>query len=175
MRIALIVARAENGIIGREGGLPWRISGDLKFFKATTMGKPVVMGRKTYESIGRPLPGRENIVVTRARDFQAEGVHVVNDLEVALRLAGDLARASAVEEIMVIGGAQIYAQALDRADRIYLTEVHAAPDGDARFPTLDPAEWQEIVRQPHGPEGEDGPPYDIVVLDRRRAGEGAGR
>ncbi len=165
MRIALIVARADNGVIGRDNGLPWRISEDMKYFKATTMDKPLVMGRKTFESVGRPLPGRTTIVVTRDREFDAEGVKVAHDLDSAVRLAGDVARADGADEIMIAGGSEIYAQALSRADRIYLTEVHAAIDGDARFPDLDPATWRETAREDFdAPAG--GYDYSFVVLDR---------
>ena len=165
MRIALIVARADNGVIGRDNGLPWRLSEDMKYFKATTMGKPLVMGRKTFESIGRPLPGRTTIVVTRDRDFGAEGVKVTHDLDSAVRLAEDVARAAGVDEVMIAGGAEIYAQALDRAGRIYLTEIHAAFDGDARFPDLDPSTWRETAREDvDAPAGGYG--FSFVVLDR---------
>lgn len=165
MRIALIVARADNGVIGRDNGLPWRISEDMKYFKATTMGKPLVMGRKTFESIGLALPGRTTIVVTRDRDFGAEGVQVAHDLDSAVRLAEDVARADGVDEVMIAGGAEIYAQALDRAGRIYLTEVHCVIDGDAHFPKLDPATWRETAREDFdAPAG--GYAYSFVVLDR---------
>lgn len=159
MRISLIVAVAENGVIGRDGDLPWRIPADLRFFKETTMGKPIVMGRKTFESIGRALPGRTNIVISRDSSFAADDIVVVGDLEAALVVAGD------VPEVMVIGGAQVYALALPRADRIYLTEVHAAPVGDVGFPELDPGVWRETSRTEHG--SEDGVPgYAFVTLER---------
>lgn len=165
MRIALIVARADNGVIGRDNGLPWRLSEDMKYFKATTMGKPLVMGRKTFESVGRPLPGRTTIVVTRDRDFGAEGVKVTHDLDSAVRLAEEVAKADGVDEVMIAGGAEIYAQALDRAGRIYLTEIHAAIDGDARFPDLDPSTWRETAREDvDAPAGGYG--FSFVVLDR---------
>src|SRR3546814_79950 len=166
MRIALIVARAENGIIGRAGGLPWRLPGDMRFFKEATMGKPVVMGRKTFEPIGSPLKGRANIVVTSHPAFPAAGVQVTHELETALDLARRIAAADGAAEVMVIGGAQIYRQALPHADRVYLTEVHAEPEGDARFPALDPTAWREVSRTPHGADGPASPAYDIVVLDR---------
>ncbi|MGD1879348.1 MAG: dihydrofolate reductase [Kiloniellaceae bacterium] len=165
--IALIVARADNGVIGRAGGLPWHLSGDLKFFKAQTLGKPVVMGRKTYQSIGKPLPGRPNLVVTRDGAFRAEGVEVFATVEAALARAQALAAESGADEVMVIGGGQIYDLTLPLADRVYLTEVHAAPDGDTRFPDLDPAVWQETRRDAPVSGGEGQPAFSIVVLERR--------
>jgi dihydrofolate reductase len=166
MRLALIVAMAENGVIGRDGGLPWHISGDLKYFKARTIGKPVVMGRKTHESIGRPLPGRANIVVSRNPDFCVPGIHLAADLKAALTAAKEFAEESGAEEIMVMGGADIYRQALGSAERIYLTEVHAAVEGDARFPDFDRSEWREISRERHPADTPGSPAYSFVVLDR---------
>ncbi|WP_370661520.1 dihydrofolate reductase [Pelagibius sp. 7325] len=166
--IALIVARADNGVIGREGGLPWHLSGDLKFFKAQTLGKPVVMGRKTFQSIGRPLPGRPNLVVTRDTAFHPEGVEVFPTVAAALERAQDLAAERASDEVMVIGGGQIYEETLALASRVYLTEVHAAPDGDTRFPALDPALWREVRRDAPVSGGEGQPDFSIVVLERRQ-------
>ncbi|MGF1593105.1 MAG: dihydrofolate reductase [Kiloniellaceae bacterium] len=165
--VALILARAENGVIGQTGGLPWHLSGDLKFFKAQTLGKPVVMGRKTYQSIGRPLPGRPNIVVTRDAAFRPEGVEVFAAVNDALARAQDLAAESGAGEVMVIGGGQIYLLTLPLARRIYLTEVHARPEGDTTFPDLDEAEWREVRRDPPVSGGEGQPDYSIVVLERR--------
>lgn len=161
MRVSLIAAVAENGVIGREGGLPWRIPEDLKFFKATTLGKPVIMGRKTYDSIGRPLPGRLNIVLTRDPRWRAEGVREARDLDAAL----DIARASGADEAMIIGGGKVYEMALPRASRIYLTRVHQEFEGDAHFPPLDPNEWAETFRKAGAP---DTPPdYTFLTLERR--------
>lgn len=143
MRLALVVAMDENGVIGDRGGLPWRISDDLRWFKAVTLSKPVVMGRKTFDSIGKALPGRANIVVTRQADWRAEGAHVVSGLEAALARAADSARADGKDEICVIGGAEIFAQTLALADRIYLTRVAADIPGDAHFPRLEPRDWIE--------------------------------
>jgi len=157
--ISLIVAVAENGVIGRNGDLPWRIPADLKFFKETTMGKPIVMGRKTWQTIGRPLPGRDNIVVTRDKDFSAPGATVVVGLEAAITAAGD------ASEVMIIGGAQIYAEALSRAARVYLTEVHASPAGDIHLPAFAARDWREVAREDHEAEG-DLPGFSFVTLER---------
>ena len=135
--ISLIVAVSTNNVIGADGDLPWRLSDDLKRFKVVTMGKPIVMGRKTYESIGRPLPGRQNIVITRRNNFTADGCDVVQSTEEAVEVAGG------ADEVMVIGGSQIYAAFLPLAERIYLTRVHTEVDGDAFFPPIDEAEWRE--------------------------------
>ena len=168
--VTIVVAVARNGVIGRGGRLPWRLPSDLKLFKAATLGKPVVMGRKTFQSIGKPLPGRENIVVTRDANFAAAGTHRATSLEAAIELGSRLAGAAgaAASEVVVIGGSEIYALALGLADRILLTEVHATVEGDAHFPPLDPAQWQERGRT----RGERGPrdefDFDIVVLERRR-------
>ena len=135
--ISLIVAASTNNVIGNDGELPWRLSDDLKRFKAVTMGKPIVMGRKTFESIGRPLPGRQNIVISRQDGLTADGCDVVQSIEQAVEVAG------AAEEIMVIGGSEIYAAFLPLADRIYLTRVHAEFEGDAFFPSLDESKWRD--------------------------------
>lgn len=165
MITALVVAMAENRVIGRDGGLPWHIPGDLKLFKQTTMGKPIVMGRKTWESLGRPLPGRPNIVITRDAGYKAEGADVANGLDQALDLAASLAADLGTDEVMVIGGAEIYRLALPKADRLYLTEVALAPDGDAHFPEFDQNEWVELARTAFPAEG-DSPAYTLVVYDR---------
>jgi len=169
MSLCLIVAVAENGVIGRDHDLPWRLSGDLKRFKSLTMGKPLIMGRKTYESIGRPLPGRTNIVLTRDGDFSADGVLVAHDQAGAMALAEQTARATGAEEIMVIGGAGIYRLFLAEADRIYLTEVHMAPPGDTSFPDIDAQDWTEISRERHEARPGESFDYSFVVLDRVRA------
>lgn len=145
--LAFVVAVAENGVIGRDGGLPWRQSSDLKRFRQLTMGKPIVMGRKTYQSIGKPLDGRDNIVVSRDPDFRPDGVHVAGSVHAAVERARAAARRRQVDEIMVIGGAQIYAELLAEADRIYLTRVHCTPCGDAHFPDLDGEIWREVNRE----------------------------
>lgn len=162
MRISLIAAVAENGVIGREGGLPWRIPEDLKFFKATTLGKPVIMGRKTYDSIGKPLPGRLNIVLTRDARWRAQGVRVAHDLDAAL----EIARASGADEAMIIGGENVYEAALPHAGRLYLTQVHREFDGDAHFPMLNPEEWLETARKEGAP-GDSPLEYTFLTLERR--------
>ncbi len=159
MIISMVVAKAENGVIGRDGDLPWRIPADLKYFKAITMGKPIIMGRKTYESIRRPLPGRKNIVITRDRAWRADGVAVAHSLEEAVTEAG------AVKESMIIGGAEIYRQALAQTGRIYLTEVHTTPDGDTVFPAIDTTEWRETSREDH-PATDGNPAFSFVTLER---------
>jgi dihydrofolate reductase len=164
-RIALIVAMADNRTIGRDGGLPWRIPADLKFFKAKTMGKPIVMGRRTFESIGRPLPGRPNIVVTRSGAEFPEGVDVAPDVEGALSVAAQRARDCGADEIMIIGGAALYDALLPRADRIYLTEIHEAVEGDTFFPDFDKAEWQEVEREDR--DDIHSARVSFVTLDRR--------
>ncbi len=169
MIVSLVVAMAENRVIGRDGGLPWHIPGDLKLFKKTTMGKPIVMGRKTWESLGRPLPGRPNIVITRDRNYRAEGAHVADGLQAALALAEELARQSAVDEIMVIGGAEIYRLALPIADRLYLTEVSLCPQGDAWFPEFDLQEWRQTCRSDFA-EDNGAPAYTLVIYDRNGDG-----
>ena len=156
---------AQNRVIGKDGDLPWHISEDLKHFKRTTLGKPIIMGRKTFESIGRPLPGRTNIIVTRQADFVAEGTLTASDFIAAIARGAAIARDDGVDEIMVIGGGEIYAQALPHADRIYLTEVQAEIGGDTVFPALDPAIWHEKDRVPHPSDG-DTPGYDFLRLER---------
>lgn len=165
MELVLVVARARNGVIGNAGALPWHIPADLKHFKAITVGKPVIMGRKTFDSIGKPLPGRHNIVLTRDGGWQAEGVTVVPNLAEAIAAAGLDPHARA-DAIMVIGGAQIYAEALPSATRIELTEIDADPEGDTIMPAFDPSRWQEVARVVH-PAEEDGLGYSFVTLVRR--------
>lgn len=169
MDVAIYVAIAENGVIGRDGGLPWRLSSDLKRFKADTMGKPIIMGRKTYEGIGRPLPGRLNIVVTRDKAWRDEGVEVVHSLDEAIRLAKVRGRCMAgADEICVIGGGEIYTQTLPLADRLHVTHILGPVDGDAHFPPIDPALWR-TVRSQDVPAGEkDSHATRYSVYERRR-------
>jgi dihydrofolate reductase len=167
--IVLIVAVAENGVIGSQGALPWRLKSDLKRFKAMTIGRPVVMGRKTFASIGRPLPGRTNIVVTRDSGFRARGVVVTTSLADARAIArGDALRHSA-NEIAVIGGAEVYAQWMETADRLEITEVHARPEGDTCLAAIDAAAWKEVARVRHPAAGEDSADFSYVTYRRRKS------
>ena len=169
IKLSLIMARADNGTIGADNAMPWHISSDFKNFKKVTMGKPVIMGRKTFDSIGKPLKGRTNIVVTHDSEWQANGTVVCYDLKEAEKVARDQAAKDGVDEVMVIGGAEIYARFLNDADRIYLTEVHRRYDGDAWFTAPDKSQWKEISRERFAPDDEGGPSYSFVVLDRRSA------
>jgi dihydrofolate reductase len=166
MRLSVIVAVAENGVVGKNNALPWYLPEDLKYFRQTTMGKPIVMGRKTFESIGKPLPGRSNIVVSRNPDYRAEGVAVVGSLTEALELATDIAVIDGKDELMVIGGAAIYAAAIPLADRLYITEVHAEVAGDAYLPEVDWSEWRELVRERHAAAGPNPYDFSFVVYQR---------
>jgi dihydrofolate reductase len=165
--VSIIAAVAENGVIGRGGALPWRLPADMKYFRARTMGHHVVMGRKTWESIGRALPGRTNVIVSRNPDLAAavQDCVVVDDLARAI----ELARAAGDDECFVIGGAELYAVALPLADRIYLTRIFADIAGDARFPALDPSVWVEVAREDHR-EGEP-LPFAFCVLERAAPGD----
>lgn len=162
MIVSLIAAVGKNRVIGRAGALPWHLPADLRHFKALTMGKPIIMGRRTHESIGKALQGRHNIVISRNPDFQADGASVVASLGTALALAED----DGAGEAMVIGGAEIYAEALAQADRIYLTEVADAPEGDVFFPEIDAGQWRETARA-RGPGNAETPAFDFVTLERR--------
>ena len=168
-QIIMVVAVAENGVIGAGGTIPWRLKSDMLRLKAITMGKPIVMGRKTFESLPRgPLPGRTNIVVTRDAAYRAAGAVVTTSFADAEAIAtGDALRRFATE-IAIIGGAEIYAQSLDGADRLEITEVHARPDGDTRFPAIDPADWEEVarVRNPAGPDNS--ADFSYVTFRRRQ-------
>jgi dihydrofolate reductase len=166
--ISLIVAVAENGVIGRDGGLPWRLSSDLKTFRRLTMGKPIIMGRRTFQSIGKPLDGRENIVVTRDPSFEVKGVSTCESVRDALTLARVLAKAGGADEIMVIGGAGVYDAALSVADRIYLTRVHASPEGDRHFPPLDAGIWQEVSQEALAKGPRDEFASTLIVYERRK-------
>ncbi len=165
-KIVLVAAVARNGAIGARGGLPWRLPSDLKHLRETTWGRPMVMGRKTFDSIGRPLPGRETIVVTRDESFAREGVHVARSVEDALALGALRAKAMGVDEIMVIGGGELYRATLDRADRIVLSEVDLAPEGDAFFPALDPSQWREVARETPPKSEKDDAAFIVRTLER---------
>jgi dihydrofolate reductase len=165
--IVIIVAVAENGVIGRDNTIPWKQKADQQRLKALTMGKPIVMGRKTFESLRRPLPGRTNIVITRDAAYRAPGAIVTSSFENACAVAlGDALRRSATD-IMMIGGVDVYVRSLPIADRLEITEVHATVEGDTRFPAIDPAQWQEIsrVRNPAGPD--DNADFSYVTYRRR--------
>lgn len=165
MHLSMIVAQGKNRVIGVDGDLPWHLSEDLKYFKKTTMGKPIIMGRKTYDSIGRPLPGRPNIVITRNDSFQAENVDICSTIEEAVNLGKKYAAELDKKEVMIIGGAQIYATALPHATRLYITEVDLAPEGDAYFPEFDKADWQEVFSEEHATTDES-PSYRFVTYEK---------
>ncbi|OCP08785.1 MULTISPECIES: dihydrofolate reductase [unclassified Ensifer] len=166
-KVSIVVAVAANGVIGRDGDLPWRLSTDLKRVKALTIGKPVIMGRKTWASLGRPLPGRANIVVTRNTDFVAEGASVVPSLDAAIALANREAAAAGVSEICVIGGGEIYRQAIGVTDILHVTEVQAEVDGDTRFPDIDPDIFEKVFEEDL-PQGEkDSHAMHFVTFKRR--------
>ena len=165
--VTLVVAAARNGVIGRDGGLPWRLSSDLKRFKANTIGRPVIMGRKTFQSIGKPLPGRDNIVVTRDAGFAPEGVFTAPDIGSAIALGMARAKEGGASEICVIGGGEIYRQTFDLADRLVVTFVEAEIDGDTRFPNIDSDVWREVFSESHPAGGKDSHATRHVVFERR--------
>ncbi len=160
MKISIIVAMSVNRVIGRDNKLPWHLPADLKHFKQVTLGKPVLMGRKTWESIGRPLPGRTNIVITRDENLEAPGCVVVHSIDSALQTAGQQ------DEIMVIGGAEFYRQVLPRTDTLYLTRVHGEFEGDTFFPELDERAWREVERVDHEADDKNPHAYSFIRLDR---------
>ncbi|MGV3575683.1 MAG: dihydrofolate reductase [Devosia sp.] len=166
-RISLIAAVGANHVIGKDGDMPWRIPSDFAWFKRTTMGKPMIMGRKQFETFPKPLAGRPHIVVTRQRDYAPEGVDVVHDLDAAYALAMRLAAEAGTDEIMVIGGGDIYAQAMAKADRLYITHVALSPDGDVRFPSIDPEIWAVTDTPAVTPSEKDAAPYSIKIYERR--------
>lgn len=160
MLLTAVVAIADNGVIGRAGGLPWHLPADLRHFKAMTMGRPVLMGRRTFESIGKALPGRRNLVLTRGR-IDVPGIETVTSVDEAIARVGD------VPELAVIGGAQLWEETLPRIGRLYLTRVHADVDGDTFFPPLDPIEWLEVERREQAADEKNAWPMTFVTLDRR--------
>lgn len=166
MHISLILAVARNGVIGRDNRIPWRISSDMRRFRKLTLGKPIVMGRKQYESVGKPLDGRDNIVLTRDSAFTAPGIHVVHDMTEAIALGTRLAEQRGSGEVMIIGGAQIYALAMPRATRIYLSTIEADVEGDVRFELPDLSGWHVVESEkcPAGPKDEH--PHSFTILDR---------
>ncbi len=160
MIISIITAMDENQLIGKDNGLPWKLPADLQFFKRVTMSKPIIMGRKTFESIGRPLPGRKNVVITRDESFDAEGCEVVFSLNDAL------SRVENADEVMVIGGANIYQQFLPQADRLYLTRVEGKFDGDAWFPEIDFENWELVEKEEHKADEKNEADYSFQVFQR---------
>lgn len=164
-RLSLIAAIARNGVIGRDNDLPWHLPADLQFFKRTTCGHAIILGRRNYESIGRPLPNRTNIVITRDKNYKAQGCVVAHSIDEAIALAGD------DEEIFIIGGSQVYAQALDCVTRMYITEVDTDADGDVLFPEFDKSQWQEVSREPHTADDQNDYAFDFVMLERKHLAE----
>ncbi len=164
--LALIAAVARNGVIGVDNRLPWHLPAELKYFKSVTLGKPVLMGRKTWESLGRPLPGRLNLVISRQAGYSPEGAEAFASLDEALVRGDTWGREQGAVEQMLIGGAQLYAQALPQVQRLYLTRVDLAPEGDAFFPAWDEAQWRRVRRDEHAAEG-DRPGYACEVWERR--------
>lgn len=167
MKVVLVAAVAENGVIGADGGMPWRLKSDLAHFRRLTINKPVIMGRKTWQSIGRPLPQRTNIVITRDTAFTAHGALVVPSVEAALDAAREDAAARGTDEIMVIGGSDIFLATLPVADRLEITHVHATPEGDVRFPPIDSAVWQEVSRRKHPGGPNDSADFSVTAYIRR--------
>lgn len=168
IELALMAARARNQCIGRNNELPWRLPGDLQYFKRVTRGKPVIMGRRTWESLNRALPGRTNIVITRSPDYEAEGGEVVHSLDEALELGKQVAARDDAGEVVVIGGADIFRVALARADRVYMTEVHADVDGDTFFPDMEAGHWREVEREDDAAQPDDEYDYSLVVYERNK-------
>lgn len=162
MKVALIVAMDEQGLIGKDNDLPWKISADLQYFRRTTMGKPIIMGRNTHESIGRPLPGRQNIVISSQQNYRAEGCDVVQSIDAALALCSD------AEQVMVMGGASLYQQILPLADTLYLTRVHASLDGDTWFPEWSEQDWQLISSEDHQADENNEFDYSFQLYQRIR-------
>ncbi|EKP0303411.1 type 3 dihydrofolate reductase [Aeromonas veronii] len=163
MKISMIAAMAHDRVIGKDNQMPWHLPADLAHFKRVTLGKPVLMGRKTFESIGRPLPGRRNLVISRNPDYQAEGIEVVGSVEAALALLAG----SSVEELMVIGGGHLYAEMLPSADCLYLTRIDLAVEGDTRFPAFDDGQWQRVDCESHPADEKNPHPYSFETWLRR--------
>ncbi|MFM5205518.1 type 3 dihydrofolate reductase [Aeromonas veronii] len=163
MKISMIAAMAHDRVIGKDNQMPWHMPADLAHFKRVTLGKPVLMGRKTFESIGRPLPGRRNLVISRNPDYQAEGIEVVGSVEAALALLAG----SSVEELMVIGGGHLYAEMLPSADCLYLTRIDLAVEGDTRFPAFDDGQWQRVDCESHPADEKNPHPYSFETWQRR--------
>jgi len=165
--LTIVVAVAENGVIGRDNRLLWRLRTDLRRFRDLTWGKPMIMGRKTFQSIGKPLPGRETIVLTRDPGFSADGVHVAHSWEEAVALGSSVAARMGADSVAVVGGAEIYALALPQVQKIFLTEVRTAPEGDAVFPSFDRSQFREVRRSDHPKSADDEHPFTFIDLERR--------
>ncbi|QWL57080.1 type 3 dihydrofolate reductase [Aeromonas jandaei] len=163
MKISMIAAMAHDRVIGKDNQMPWHMPADLAHFKRVTLGKPVLMGRKTFESIGRPLPGRRNLVISRNPDYQADGIEVVGSVEAALALLAD----NEVAEVMVIGGGHLYAELLPKADCLYLTRIDLAVEGDTRFPAFDDGQWQRIDCESHSADEKNPHPYSFETWLRK--------
>ncbi|MCE3289513.1 MAG: dihydrofolate reductase [Caulobacter sp.] len=167
--LALVVARARNGVIGKDGALPWRLKSDMAWFKASTMGKPVIMGRKTWDSLPlKPLPGRTNIVLSRDGSFEPKNAVVFEDFSEAVQTAREQAEEDGADEVCIIGGTALFELALPKAKRLYLTEVEAEPEGDAFFPPFDESAWTEVHREAHGPGEKDDHAFVLRILERKR-------
>ena len=167
MKIVLVAAIGDNSVIGRDGQLPWRLKSDLQHFRKVTMNRPLIMGRKTLESIGKPLPGRTNIVLTRDLALVARGAVLATSLDAALSFARTDAAKRGVDEIMIIGGSDIFAATMPMADRLEITHVHASPEGDVQFPPIDPEVWQETSREEHFAGPDDDANFTLVTYVRR--------
>ncbi|MGY3857445.1 type 3 dihydrofolate reductase [Aeromonas veronii] len=163
MKISMIAAMARDQVIGKDNQMPWHMPADLAHFKRVTLGKPVLMGRKTFESIGRPLPGRRNLVISRNPDYRADGVEMVDSVEAALSRLQE----EGIEELMVIGGGYLYGQLLPRADRLYLTRIDLVVEGDTCFPTFSDADWVRLESEPHDPDEKNPHPYCFETWQRR--------
>jgi dihydrofolate reductase len=162
MKLAIIVATDEQGLIGKDNDLPWKLSADLQYFRKVTMGKPIIMGRRTHESIGRPLPGRQNIIITSDKAYQAEGCTVINSMSQAIEACEN------AQEVMIMGGASLYQQWLPTADKIYLTQVHALLEGDTWFPDWNKAQWHEVSKEAHPADEKNEYPYSFIVYERKK-------
>tara|TARA_B110001469_G_C9528135_1_gene262661 strand:+ start:239 stop:727 length:489 start_codon:yes stop_codon:yes gene_type:complete len=162
MKLAIIVATDEQGLIGKDNDLPWKLSADLQYFRKVTMGKPIIMGRRTHESIGRPLPGRKNIIITSYKAYQAEGCTVTNSMSQAIEACEN------AQEVMIMGGASLYQQWLPTADKIYLTQVHALLDGDTWFPDWNKEQWDEVSKEAYPADEKNEYPYSFIVYERKK-------
>lgn len=166
MKISIIAAVAKNGVIGNRGEIPWYLPSDFAYFKSITIGKPIIMGRKTFESIGKPLPKRVNIIVSRKKNYQPDGVIVINDLDAAIELAKTIAKADKQDEIMIIGGAEIYRQAMSKADRLYISHVDLMPKGDSLFPAIKENEFNQIDELKVEKSEKDSASYKVVIYEK---------